>query len=82
MGGVQTGTQCLRLIDPARNRFRSYSMSEQRTLFGATDLVITWGRIGWRQRCRVETFPDADQLAKRRDELLNRRRLHGYKVVA
>ena len=72
----------LRLVDAPNNRFRSYSMTEQRTLFGAVDLVITWGRIGWRQRHRVETFPDADQLAKRRDELLNRRRLHGYKVVA
>ncbi len=75
-------TQHFRLVDVTKNRFRSYSMTEQRSLFGAIDLVITWGRIGWRQRSRVETFRDADQLEKRRDELLNRRRLHGYEVVA
>ena len=79
---MENGTQCLRLVDTTRNRFRAYNMSEQRTLFGATDLVITWGRIGSRPRRRVETFPDSDQLARRRDELLNRRRLHGYEVVA
>jgi hypothetical protein len=32
-----------RLVDPTRNRFRSYSMTEQATLFGGADLVITWG---------------------------------------
>jgi predicted DNA-binding WGR domain protein len=71
----------LRLVDPPKNRFRSYSMTEQRTLFGDVDLVITWGRIGWRQRSRVETFSSVEHLDKRRDELLNRRRLHGYEVV-
>jgi len=71
----------LRLVDATKNRFRSYSMTEQRTLFGTTDLIITWGRIGWRQRSRVETFSDASQLEKRRGELLNRRRLHGYEVA-
>lgn len=68
----------LRQIDPARRRFRTYRMTESITLFGELCLVIEWGRLGGRARLRSETFPDARSLAKRRDELLARRRRHGY----
>jgi predicted DNA-binding WGR domain protein len=48
-------------------------MRQQPTLFGELDLVIEWGRIGARLRQRAEPFSDA-----RWNELLARRRRHGY----
>lgn len=71
-----------RHVDPTRNCFRRYVLSEQRTLFGAVDLVIRWGRIGSPLRMRCETFHDRAELEQRRDELSHVRRLHGYEVVA
>lgn len=72
----------LRLIDPARNRFRLYGMTESRTLFGEACLVIAWGRIGHRLRVRTELFDDARALERRRLALLARRRRHGYSDAA
>ncbi len=69
------------LIDPERNKFRSYSIAEQLTLYGAPDLVITWGRIGARQRRRDEHFSSAAELTRRKRELLSRRQRHGYTML-
>ena len=69
----------LRQVDPARNRFRLYAITECRTLFGELCLRIVWGRIGNRRlRERSETFADAAALEQRRAELLARRASHGY----
>jgi predicted DNA-binding WGR domain protein len=69
----------LRLVDPAKNRFRIYGLTECRTLFGELCLRIVWGRIGNRRlRERSEVFADRTALVQRRDELLGRRRRHGY----
>ena len=68
----------LRLIDPIRNRFRVYGITECPTLFGELGLFIAWGRIGHRLRTRFETFEDAVALDARRSELLARRRRRGY----
>jgi predicted DNA-binding WGR domain protein len=69
----------LRLVDPLNNRFRVYGLTECRTLFGELCLRIVWGRIGNRRlRERSELFPDRAALLQRRDELLGRRRRHGY----
>jgi predicted DNA-binding WGR domain protein len=69
----------LRLVDPAKNRFRIYGLTECRTLFGELCLRIVWGRIGNRRpRERSEVFEDRTALERRRDELLGRRRRHGY----
>jgi predicted DNA-binding WGR domain protein len=69
----------LRLVDPAKNRFRIYGLTECRTLFGELCLRIVWGRIGHRRlRERSEVFADALALQRRRAELLGRRRRHGY----
>jgi predicted DNA-binding WGR domain protein len=69
----------LRLVDPSRNRFRIYGLTECRTLFGELCLRIVWGRIGNRRlRERSETFPDRPSLVRRRRELLGRRERHGY----
>ncbi len=66
------------LIDPDLNKFRSYSITEQLTLYGAPDLVITWGRMGTRQRRRYEHFSSTHALKRRKRELLARRLWHGY----
>lgn len=72
----------LRLVDPAKNRFRLYGITVCRTLFGELCLRIAWGRIGNRRmRERTETFADPPALERRRDELLARRRRRGYVVV-
>jgi predicted DNA-binding WGR domain protein len=63
----------LRSVDRERNRFRVYRMWLQPTLFGGTDLVIEWGRIGARLRRRSEDFTQA-----RWNELVTRRRRNGY----
>ena len=73
----------LRLIDPKRNAFRLYGLTATVTLFGERCLRIQWGRIGNRRvRERTETFPDDAALQRRRGELLERRRRHGYQLVA
>ncbi len=72
----------LRQIDPSRNRFRVYGLTECRTLFGERCLRIVWGRLGTgRLRERSELFETQAALEQRRDELLARRRQHGYQVV-
>ncbi len=69
----------LRLVDPAKNRFRIYGITECTTLFGELCLRIVWGRIGNRRpRERSEVFADRIALERRREELLGRRRRHGY----
>jgi predicted DNA-binding WGR domain protein len=69
----------MRLVDPERNRFRVYGVTECATLFGELCLRIVWGRIGNRRlRERSEVFRDRAALARRRDELLRLRRRHGY----
>jgi predicted DNA-binding WGR domain protein len=69
----------LRSVDPSRNRFRLYGITECCTLFGELCLRIVWGRIGNRRlRERSEVFEDRAALQRRRDELLRHRRRHGY----
>ncbi len=70
----------LRLIDPERNRFRLYGMTECRSLFGELCLVLTWGRIGHRLRTRTETFVDSSVLERRRRVLIARRHRNGYRL--
>jgi predicted DNA-binding WGR domain protein len=72
----------LRLIEPERNRFRLYGLTECFTLFGEFCLVIAWGRIGHPLRRRSEMFVDREALVRRRDALLARRRRHGYAVAS
>ncbi len=72
----------LRLIDPARNRFRLYGMTECRTLFGEPCLIVAWGRIGQALRTRSELFSDRYALERRRRALLARRRRRGYTITS
>jgi predicted DNA-binding WGR domain protein len=72
----------LHRIDPTKNCRRGYRLHETRTLFGELTLVIAWGRLGQRFRSRSELFPSDLLRARRREELLARRRRHGYTLVA
>jgi len=55
----------LRLVDPAKNRFRIYGLTECRTLFGELCLRIVWGRIGNRRpRECTEVFEDRSALER------------------
>lgn len=68
----------MRMFDPSKDKLRLYALHEQMTLFGAPELLIEWGRLGHRQRLRVERFESKDMLDKRKRELIGRRRRHGY----
>ncbi len=76
----------LRSVDPSRNRFRLYGITECCTLFGELCLRIVWGRIGNRRlRERSEVFEDRAALQRRREELLERRSvrfLGSFRAVA
>ncbi len=71
----------LRLMDEEGRRRRLYRMTEQLTIFGTPDLVIEWGSIGERLRCRVERFTSVDGLTQRKAALLARRRRRGYVLL-
>jgi predicted DNA-binding WGR domain protein len=68
----------LQLVDPPRNRFRFYAVTETATLFEAHALAIAWGRIGGPMRRRLETFDSREALERRRRTLLATRERHGY----
>jgi hypothetical protein len=65
-------------LDPTRNRFRVYALSEGRTLFGEPYLWLVWGRLGSGLRERTEIFRSRGALLRRRTELVSLRRKHGY----
>jgi predicted DNA-binding WGR domain protein len=72
----------LKLVDPSRNCFRHYAITECKTLFEDHALLISWGRIGKAPRTRCEVFASEGALNKRRDALLAVRRAHGYQPEA
>jgi len=67
-------------LDPERNRFRMYSITSGRTLFGEPCLRIVWGRLRRPLRERTEIFSSPQALAARYRELADRRARHGYFV--
>jgi predicted DNA-binding WGR domain protein len=70
----------LRSVDPGSNRHRRYALATQFRLDGGGEILVRWGRIGRRLRSRVETFATTSALEHRYDELMARRRRHGYVV--
>lgn len=72
----------LRRIEPARNCFRQYAIAEIRTLFEENALLISWGRIGKKQRIRCEAFASKLGRDLRKKKLLIARLRHGYAVPA
>lgn len=48
----------LERIDPPRNAWRYYALSVGENLFGETELICEWGRIGTLGRVRRTPHPD------------------------
>lgn len=48
----------LERVDPARNMWRYYALSVGENLFGETELVCEWGRIGTLGRVKRTPYPD------------------------
>lgn len=72
----------LKFVEPSRNCFRHYAVTECKTLFEEHALFISWGRIGKAPRTRCEVFASEGELKKRRAALLAVRRAHGYQPEA
>lgn len=72
---------CLRSVDLARNRDRSYTRLWQPGLFGNGALIRTWRRTERPRRSRQEPYPDRASAQKRVEAIL-RRMQHGYEVAA
>jgi predicted DNA-binding WGR domain protein len=70
----------LRSVNLESNRHRRYALATQFRLDGGGEIIVRWGRIGRRLRSRVETFATTSALEHRYDELMARRRRHGYVV--
>ena len=72
----------LRSIAPEHNRWRHYLLTVQQDLEGRLVVVRYWGRIGsaWQgQQVTPAAGPqEATQLVQ---EILTRRRQHGYKIA-
>jgi predicted DNA-binding WGR domain protein len=77
-----SATIAFQLVDPSRNRYRAYSLWLTQDLFGDWVLLRAFGRIGKAPRVQHRTFParsDAEALAQ---QLIRRRLLHGYTLLA
>jgi predicted DNA-binding WGR domain protein len=70
----------LRSVNAESNRHRRYALATQFRLDGGGEIIVRWGRIGRRLRSRIEIFTSTSALEHRYDELLARRRRHGYVV--
>ena len=71
----------LESIDPARNRFRFFTLHWQSTLWDGPALVRTWGRVGTPGRSRVVAVPEGSDPWATVRRVLRRRLRHGYRVV-
>jgi predicted DNA-binding WGR domain protein len=61
---AETAAVFLRRIEPEHNVFRFYSLRFETNLFGETELVREWGRIGHSsQVLRIATATLSDPLA-------------------
>lgn len=65
-------------VDPTRNMRRFYRMHIQRDLFGGTNLVREWGRIGSRGRRLVERHEDEGKAVTALIKLAAVKRQRGY----
>lgn len=65
-------------IEPQENRFRFYTITWQKTLWGEWTIRATWGRIGGFCRSRVTYFPNERALREALPCLVARRLQRGY----
>lgn len=74
-------TLAFQLIDPERNRYRSYHLQLNRDLFGGWVVIRHWGRIGTPGHLRVGAFPTAAAAMTRANRLCRRRLLYEYHLM-
>jgi len=69
-----------RSVKPEENRFRFYSLSLGRDLWGEEVLVKRWGRIGGRKR-ETYLWPESHkELMELIDEINEKRSEHDYRL--
>ena len=71
----------LRLIDPAKNRWRFYHLEIQPDLFGNACLVREWGRIGRAGKVLVRAFPTAAEAERALGLHRRRKEKRGYRCA-
>jgi predicted DNA-binding WGR domain protein len=69
-------------IDPARNRYRFYTLTWQPGLLGEVSLVRSWGRLGGRGRFCSRVYNSSAEAQKEIARLIERRIKRGYRPVA
>lgn len=65
-------------VDPKRNMARFYELSLQPTLFGETNLIRRWGRIGREGRALVETHATDEAAGEELERWRRRKERRGY----
>lgn len=65
-------------IEPDKNRFRQYSVTVVKTLFGYA-VVREWGRIGQKPRAKEQHFSLLSQAETSAERIIRTRQRHGYK---
>ena len=73
-------TLVLRRIEPKQNVARFYALMIERDLFGRTVLVRHWGRIGSRDRERLDEHASEVETAEAMGRLAAVKRRRGYQV--
>jgi predicted DNA-binding WGR domain protein len=68
-------------VDPERSRFRFYTITVQRTLWGEAAIVRTFGRIGTTGRQFVSIHPSLDLAAEAFEREVTRRIGRGYHLA-
>ena len=68
-------------VDPAKNRFRFYTLTWQPSLWGEGALLRSWDRIGAKGRSLQTFYQDRESAQALVDQLVRRRLPRGYQVV-
>ena len=65
-------------IDPKQNRFRFYTISWQKTLWGEWTIRSTWGRLGSMGTSQLRYFESEEALRETLPNIVRRRLARGY----
>ncbi|KQY21566.1 WGR domain-containing protein [Rhizobium sp. Root482] len=68
-------------VDATKNMARYYALSVQPTLFGETEVVRRWGRIGKRGGEKSDVFKTEKDAAAHFLDLARRKRAKGYRPI-
>jgi predicted DNA-binding WGR domain protein len=68
-------------IDPAKNRYRIYTLTWHPELWGGVALVRAWGRIGGKSRFCSQNYLTREEALQEVDQLIKRRLKRGYQLV-